>query len=86
MAKKVAKGSIEHSLERLEEIVGILEEGKVPLDEALELFEEGIQISKECGEKLKAAELRIRKLTKTIDGTFELTEFEEEEEDEEENS
>lgn len=80
MSKKTSKGSIEHSLERLQEIVEILEEGKVSLDNALELFEEGIHLSKECGEKLKAAELRIRKLTKDIDGKFELTEFEEEEE------
>ncbi len=73
-AKKNSKGSLEHSLERLEEIVGSLEDGSVPLDEAMNLYEEGIRISKDCGERLKAAELRIKKMTKNIDGQFELSE------------
>ena len=72
--KKNSKDLLEHSLERLEEIVGMLEQGSVSLDEAMNLYEEGIRISKECGERLKAAELRINKLTKNIDGQFELSE------------
>jgi len=65
-------------LKRLEEIVEALEHGDVPLDEAVTLYEEGIRLSKECAEKLKATELRIRKLTKDINGQFELTELDEE--------
>ncbi len=65
-------------MKRLEEIVEALEHGDVPLDEAVTLYEEGIRLSKECAEKLKATELRIRKLTKDINGQFELTELDEE--------
>jgi exodeoxyribonuclease VII small subunit len=73
-AKKNTKNSLEQALERLEEIVGTLEQGTISLDDAMDLYEEGIRISKECGERLKAAELRIKKLTKNAEGQFELSE------------
>jgi len=76
--KKGPKGSFEHSLKRLEEIVESLEQGKVPLDEAVGLYEEGIQLSKECAEKLKATELKIRKLAKSVGGDFEVMESDQE--------
>jgi exodeoxyribonuclease VII small subunit len=76
--KKGQKGSFESSLKRLEEIVESLEEGKVSLDEAVGLYEEGIQLSKECAEKLKATELKIRKLAKSAGGDFEVSELEQE--------
>ena len=72
-AKKVQKGSFESALKRLESIVESLEQGKVSLDEAVNLYEEGIQLSKECAEKLKATELRIKKLAKSVGGNFEVT-------------
>jgi exodeoxyribonuclease VII small subunit len=77
-AKKTEKNSLEHSLKRLEEIVESLEGGEVPLDDAMNLYEEGIRISKECAEKLKFAELKIKKLSKSIDGQFTLHESDEE--------
>jgi exodeoxyribonuclease VII small subunit len=77
-AKKLDKNSLEHSLKRLEEIVESLEHGDVPLDNAVNLYEEGIQISKECAEKLKSAELKIKKLSKGVEGQFKLNESEEE--------
>ena len=76
--KKPQKGSLEGSLKRLEEIVETLEQGKVSLDEAVKLYEEGIALSKECAEKLKASELKIRKLAKSVGGDFEITESDEE--------
>lgn len=76
-AKKSGKGSFEQSLKRLEEIVESLEEGNVPLDDAVALYEEGIGLSKECAAKLKATELKIRKLTKDISGQFDVTDLEE---------
>lgn len=76
--KKTQKGSFESSLKRLENIVELLEQGKVSLDEAVGLYEEGIQLSKECAEKLKATELRIKKLAKSVGGEFEITDLEEE--------
>ncbi|MGD1045844.1 MAG: exodeoxyribonuclease VII small subunit [Bacteroidota bacterium] len=76
-AKKVAKNSLESSLKRLEEIVETLERGDTPLDDAVTLYEEGVQISKQCAERLKAAELKIKKLSKDIDGQFILNESDE---------
>jgi exodeoxyribonuclease VII small subunit len=77
-AKKGDKNSLEHSLKRLEEIVGSLESGDVPLDDAISLFEEGIRISKECAEKLKSADLKIKKLSKSVEGQFSVNDIEEE--------
>ena len=77
-AKKLVKNSLEHSLKRLEEIVESLEHGDVPLDDAVNLYEEGIRISKECAEKLKLTELKIKKLSKGIEGQFALNESGEE--------
>ncbi len=54
--------SYEDSLERLEEIVKRLESGKLPLDESLQLFEEGTRLTKVCQRRLTEAELRIEKL------------------------
>lgn len=78
VAKKGQKGSFENSLKRLEEIVESLEQGKVSLDDAVGLYEEGIQLSKECADKLKATELKIRKLAKLAGGDFEVTELDQE--------
>jgi exodeoxyribonuclease VII small subunit len=76
--KKVVKNSLERSLKRLEEIVESLEKGSVPLDDAVNLYEEGIQISKECADKLKTTELKIKKLSKDVEGQFTLPSSEEE--------
>ena len=73
-AKKVVKNSLESSLKRLEEIVETLERGETSLDDAVNLYEEGVQNSKQCAEKLKAAELKIKKLSRDIDGQFTLNE------------
>ncbi|MBI5464487.1 MAG: exodeoxyribonuclease VII small subunit [Ignavibacteriales bacterium] len=75
-SKKPAKNSLQANLDRLEEIVRQLEDGTIPLENAVELYEEGIALSKECAEKLKAAELKIRKLTKSADGKLELEDLE----------
>ena len=76
-AKKAVKNSLENSLKRLEEIVETLERGDTSLDDAVNLYEEGVQISKECAEKLKAAELKIKKLSRDIDGQFSPNESDE---------
>ncbi len=77
-AKKSSKQSFEEAIQRLEQIVGALERGDVPLDKALNLYEEGIQLSRSCAERLKEAELRIKRLNKDIKGQFELTDLREE--------
>ncbi len=69
----------EKALERLEKIVEELEEGNLPLDEALKKYEEGVKLSRVCGEKLGQAEKKIQTLTKTLDGTLKRENFELEE-------
>ena len=77
-AAKPRKQSFEASLKRLETIVESLEQGNVSLENATELYEEGIHLAKECAEKLKAAELKVKKLTKAMDGQFEIEGLKEE--------
>ena len=67
----------EASLAELEQIVGRLEGGDLPLEESLELFEKGIKLSRECRERLANAERRIEILMKDGDG-LKAVEFESE--------
>ena len=52
--------SFEDNLRRLEEIVHAMERGEVPLDQSLELFQEGTALLQVCGTMLDAAELKIK--------------------------
>lgn len=54
----------EDALAALEERVRKLEAGEVPLDEALALFEEGVQLAATCHEHLDSAENRVVALTR----------------------
>lgn len=54
----------EESLQRLETIVGELEKGDVPLDRALELFDEGMKLSGSCRKELEEAEGKVEILLK----------------------
>lgn len=54
--------SFEESLEKLEEIVNKLENGDVPLDEAIDEFNNAMQLVKVCNEKLNSAEESIAKI------------------------
>jgi exodeoxyribonuclease VII small subunit len=60
----------EEALKRLEQIVGRLEAGELALEEAIQLFEEGMRISEFCGQKLDEAERRIEVLVKNAKGEF----------------
>ena len=62
MGKNDKELSIELSLERLELIVSKMESGRVPLEESLVLFEEGMNLIRECQGDLKKAEQRIEHL------------------------
>ncbi len=64
--------SFEELLKRLEEIVSKLETNDISLEESLDLFEEGIGISKECEKILSTARKRVQKLVQESDGTFRL--------------
>lgn len=77
-AKKQSAGppTFEESLRRLEEIVNQLEQGDVPLEDSLRLYEEGIGLSKICTQRLSQAELTLKKLGKDLEGNFTLTDEE----------
>jgi exodeoxyribonuclease VII small subunit len=60
--------TFEKALKTLEEAVARLEKGQMPLDEALDCFEAGVQSAALCRKKLKAVETRIELLLKDTDG------------------
>jgi len=67
----------ETALKSLEDIVSQLEAGDLTLDKALELFEEGIKISRFCNTKLEEAERKVEMLIKTADGSIKEVPFSE---------
>ena len=58
----------EKAMSRLEKIVDELERGDLDIDKSLEIFEEGIKMSRLCSKKLNEAEAKIEKLTKDKKG------------------
>ena len=58
----------EQAMNRLEEIVSQLEEEELALDDSLKIFEEGMELSKFCYEKLNQAEQKLKKLVKKDNG------------------
>ncbi len=58
------KISFEKALERLEKIVATIEEGKVPLEESIDKYAEGIELIAQCRGILDKAEKKIQLLTK----------------------
>ena len=74
--KKVKEAqTFEEAVARLEEIVGQLEDGEIPLDNSLTLFEEGVKLSRFCRSKLDEAEKRISLLLKDDAGIFQREPF-----------
>lgn len=63
-----ADQTFEQALKNLEEAVARLEKGQMPLDEALDCFEAGVQSANLCRKKLQAVERRIEVLTRNADG------------------
>ena len=71
------KKNFESSLKELEEIVEQLEAGDLPLERSLELFEQGVKLSRDCQQRLDEAERRVEVLLKNTDGTFTKSDFDE---------
>ena len=67
--------TFEESMQRLEQIVRAMERGDVALEESLKLFQEGTELVSRCGKLLEEAELQIKKVIKTADGTPALEDF-----------
>ncbi|MBS3761848.1 MAG: exodeoxyribonuclease VII small subunit [Planctomycetes bacterium] len=58
----------EANIQRLEAIVSKLEDGNLPLDESLQLYEEGIEAYRTCHKILSNAETKVSKLVETLEG------------------
>lgn len=59
----VKRLSFERAIEELESIVKRLEEGKVPLEESVAIYERGEALKRRCDELLRQAEARVDKIT-----------------------
>lgn len=64
----MAEDDFEKAMSRLNRIVSSLEKGDLPLEESLRLFEEGVQLSRYCSERLSEAEQRIQVLVRSKGG------------------
>ena len=78
--KMTSEKSFEASLEELEQIVRHLEAGDLPLDRSLELFEQGVRLSRECQKRLDEAERKVEILLRGNDGAYKPAPFQEPEE------
>ncbi|HTJ31374.1 MAG TPA: exodeoxyribonuclease VII small subunit [Acidobacteriaceae bacterium] len=67
--------NFEDSLRKLETIVHQLEDGDLPLEQSLKLFEEGVSLSALCKKQLEEAEGKVEMLIKQRDGSTRLEPF-----------
>ena len=61
--------TFEESMSRLEQIVRAMERGDVPLEESLKLFQEGTELVKSCNQLLDNAQLQVKKIMVSPDGS-----------------
>jgi len=73
----MAEQNFEKTLSKLEKIVGDLESGDLPLDEALKKYEEGVKLAGLCAKKLETAQKKVEILLKSDKGNSELRLFDE---------
>jgi exodeoxyribonuclease VII small subunit len=60
--------SFEQAFEQLEAAVEALQDGQMPLEQALSYYEEGMKLAQHCNELLEKAELRVQQLRVTSEG------------------
>ena len=70
----------EHSLTELEALVAKLEQGDVPLEEALKTFERGVALTRQCQTALRTAQQKVELLL-ARNGTEEVVDFADDEDD-----
>jgi exodeoxyribonuclease VII small subunit len=66
--RPVGELTFEAALAELEQVVGRLESGDVPLEESIALYARGAALRAHCEDKLKAAEARVAEITQGPDG------------------
>jgi exodeoxyribonuclease VII small subunit len=65
---EIAEMSFEEAMKALEEVVKRLDQGEVPLEESIGLYERGAELKKRCEAKLKEAEEKVALLVLDADG------------------
>jgi exodeoxyribonuclease VII small subunit len=65
MSDPISEMSYEQAFEALQEVIGSLETGEKPLEEAMALFERGQALYQRCNQLLDEAELRLQQLTES---------------------
>ncbi|MFC0471008.1 exodeoxyribonuclease VII small subunit [Halalkalibacter kiskunsagensis] len=70
--------NFEDAMQELEQVVERLEQGDVPLEKAISMFQEGMNLSKQCHEKLEQVEKQMDHILHE-DGELELLHFQEDE-------
>lgn len=83
MAARPKSNEFEKAFQQLEKIVSRLEAEELPLDESLQLFEEGIRLSRFCHQRLEEVEKKIELILADAKGQPVTEPFEPEDEDEE---
>ena len=78
--KKIKDLKFEEALSKLETNVQLLESGDLSLEEALEVFKEGVELSQICHAKLNTAQQEVQKVIATNDGNYKHVPFREVEE------
>jgi exodeoxyribonuclease VII small subunit len=68
--------SFEEAFEQLEAAVSALQDGQMPLEEALRHYEEGMKLAHYCNELLQQAELRVQQLSVDDNGVLIVRPFE----------
>jgi len=68
----MAEIKFEEALKKLEKIVEDLEKGDLSLDEALKKYQEGLELSRLCSQRLESAKKKIDVLIRNKKGEFEL--------------
>lgn len=63
--------NFEQTLARLEEIVKKMESGNISLDESIEIYQEGITLSKQCSNMLEEAEGKVMAIVNKEQGIIE---------------
>ena len=74
----MAKKTFEKALQQLEQIVADLEDGDIPLEKALQKFEEGMSLSKYCADCLDETEKKVSLLLSDNRGQLEERDFSDE--------
>ncbi len=64
--------SYEEAFEQLEAAVTALQDGKLPLERALQYYEEGMKLAQHCDALLQKAELSVQQLSVSGDGTLNI--------------